>query len=354
MTPSQDVLQGIVDTYLQLTFLTLMSETKPSFSVLVVEDDPDVSHLLLHHLTRAGYEVESVTTRESARMCLVDRSWDLIILDRRLPDGEGMAIASEIRERKDRCYVIVVTGESTPEAMLEGFEGGADDYVTKPFQMPELLARVRAGMRIVQLQKALVATNEKLEELSLTDGLTSLRNRRAFEHEFEDQFRHAIRYERPLSVAVVDVDHFKAINDEFGHQTGDAVLRAVARLLEEGTRQSDYVARVGGEEFAVVFPETPLFEGLQAAEKLRNAVDSAYVTVGEHTHHVTISIGLASIPYSQVPDTRSLMHAADLALYRAKQNGRNRVEMERRRERIFRKSDPDIARRMKGGEAVSS
>jgi two-component system cell cycle response regulator len=163
--------------------------------------------------------------------------------------------------------------------------------------------------------------------LSQTDPLTSLRNRRAFDDRLADAFDQAARYNRPLSLAIVDLDHFKSINDTHGHDAGDAVLRGVAKIIGEGTRQSDFVARVGGEEFAIILPETALFEALQFGEKLRAAV--ATTPIGEH--QVTVSVGIANVPHSEIPGTSELFRAADQALYRAKVRGRNRVEIERRR-----------------------
>lgn len=219
----------------------------------------------------------------------------------------------------------MLTGESTKEAKLAGFGCGADDYVTKPFQLEELVARVRAGWRIVELQKALLASNRQLEELTRTDPLTGLRNRRSFDQELVNRFAHALRYGRPLAMAMIDIDHFKRVNDECGHQTGDEVLRQVGSVLRRCTRQTDLAARYGGEEFAVILPETTLFDALQFAEKIR-----ASVAVAAITPRVTVSIGLAAMPHTSFAHAQEFLAAADEALYRAKENGRNRVEFERR------------------------
>lgn len=293
--------------------------------ILLVEDDANVVLMLSRRLERAGYIVQSAGTVAAARGM---GDFDIALLDRNLPDGDGLSLCQELRGLRPHAYLIVLTGDHRSEAKLEGFERGADDYITKDVPFDELAARIRAGARIVSLQK-------RLQELSMTDGLTALRNRRAFDEQLPSTFEHARRYERPLSLAVIDVDRFKAINDRFGHDTGDAILRAVAQIIANGTRQSDYVARVGGEEFAVLLPETALFDGLQFAEKLRTSVAASTIRVGDTEHKVTISIGIANVPHSQVKDGEELYRAADQALYRAKANGRNRVEMERRRTRLF-------------------
>lgn len=297
-------------------------------NIILVEDDVNVSHLLSRQLKRAGYAVRTAGTIDEARSLVRDGEWDLAVLDRCLPDGDGLDLCRELRSSSPHGYIVMVTGINSDEGKLAGFDHGADDYVTKPFVVDELIARIRAGVRIVHLQKALLDTNRRLADLSLTDSLTSLRNRRAFDDRFADAFEQARRYDRPLSLIVLDVDRFKPINDAFGHDTGDEVLRGVAELIEASTRQTDFVARVGGEEFAVLLPETPLFEAMQVAEKIRARIASTPIA----SLDVTVSLGVANGLHSQVTTTAELYHAADQALYRAKANGRNRTEMERRRD----------------------
>ncbi len=292
----------------------------PDHNILLVEDDANVSLMLSRQLGKRGYSVQTAATMAAARE-LMRSPWDLVIFDRTLPDGDGLDLCRDLRAADPHAYIIMLTAVNTEEAKLEGFAGGADDYITKPAVIEELIARVRAGLRIVSLQKQLL-------ELSQTDALTSLRNRRAFDERFGTIFEHARRYERPLSLAVIDLDHFKLINDSAGHDTGDAVLRGVARILTANTRQTDFIARVGGEEFAILLPETPLFEALQFGEKVRSAMAAQPVEGCD----VRVSIGIANFPHSRVPGPAELFRAADQALYRAKMNGRNRVELERRRE----------------------
>jgi len=257
-----------------------------------------------------------------ARDLIDSTDWDILLLDRRLPDGDGVNFCREIRKNSPHRYIILLTGDATQQSKLAGFDCGADDYVTKPFQMEELLARVRAGRRIVELQKALLASNRRLEELSRTDDLTGVGNRRFFDAELASRFEHAQRYGRPLTLVMIDIDHFKNVNDTFGHQAGDEVLQHVARVLQRNTRRSDFVARFGGEEFVVLLPETALLEGLQVAEKIRAAVPAENLPT-----RVTVSAGVAAIPL-QLDTPEELVAAADRALYRAKEKGRNRVEHE--------------------------
>ena len=302
------------------------------FSILVVEDDRSMARLLEHLLVTNGYKVHIATTVAAAHAVVAEASIDLVVLDRVLPDGDGLSLARELKQGPNalRRYVLMLTGVSSPQAKVEGFDGGADDYVTKPFVHEELLARIRAGLRIVDLQKALIATNQKLELISTSDSLTRVFNRRWFDDALEREFAHSSRYERPLSLAVVDIDHFKSVNDTFGHVTGDAVLREVAGRIGGTLRKSDSVARLGGEEFAVLLPETALFESMQVAEKIRAAVAAEPFDSGMGLIDVTVSAGVASIPHSQLTRAIQLFRLADDALYRAKHRGRNRVELERR------------------------
>ena len=290
-------------------------------TVVLVQNDEQTSTTITNRFVRNGWTVQACADVPS-------HSWDLAVID---CGSAGIELCNDFRAAGDG-YIIVLGDSGTDEATLAAFANGADDYIAKPFNLEELVARVRAGLRVVGLQKALIASNRQLERLSLTDSLTQLWNRRAFDREIALRFEQARRYERPLSVAVVDVDCFKRINDEYGHQAGDSVLRAIAQILETTTRSADFVARFGGEEFAVILTETGLDEARQFGEKIRNAVALSTIRTGELEHDLTISVGVASIPYSHVENAKELVYAADLALYRAKDNGRNCVQIERRRE----------------------
>jgi diguanylate cyclase (GGDEF)-like protein len=304
-----------------------MEMTMNGSEVVVVEDDLSIARLIRYTLSREGCHVRHAATVAEGRVALRE-PWDLILLDRRLPDGDGIELCREVRPRNEHAYIIILTGDNTAEAKLAGFGCGADDYVTKPFLIDELVARVRAGLRIVTLQKALLTSNARLEELSRTDPLTSIGNRRAFEEELHERFEVARRYNRPLSLAMIDIDYFKDTNDAYGHQAGDEVLRTLARVIRRGSRGADVVARYGGEEFAVILPETQLFEALQFAEKIRAMV--AAEDFGGMPPRVTVSLGVATMGHTMFGTAADVVAAADAALYRAKEKGRNRVECERR------------------------
>jgi diguanylate cyclase (GGDEF)-like protein len=306
----------------------------PNFTIAIVDDDAAIRRLLNFYLTRAGYRTVECTTGEEARVMLASLPWDLAILDRRLPDMDGVVLAQELKSNKDlrARYVIMLTGEDEQADKIEGLELGADDYITKPFQYPELLARIRAAKRIVDLQKELTEANKRLELLSITDGLTRLYNHRYFQDELARAFEESMRYERPLSLAIVDIDFFKKVNDTYGHAVGDEVLKCVSKIFRESVRATDLVARYGGEEFAVMMPETELADAITFAEKIRSLVESTIADTQAGPLKVTVSIGVAAAPRTRARSAKEMVVHADKALYRAKRNGRNRVEAEKRRD----------------------
>jgi diguanylate cyclase (GGDEF)-like protein len=306
----------------------------PPFTIAIVDDDAAIRRLVRLFLRRAGYDTLELTTGEEAREALTTKPWDLAILDRRLPDMDGVVLAHELKSNPDfrNRYIIMLTGEDEQKDKIEGLELGADDYITKPFQYPELLARIRAGKRIVDLQKELLETNKRLERLSVTDGLTQLHNHRYFQDELARAFDESQRYQRPLSMAMVDLDFFKKVNDTYGHAVGDDVLKGAAKLFRESVRSTDLVARYGGEEFAVMMPETELNDGCAFAEKIRSLIESTPLETQAGPIHVTVSIGVASVPHTRTRNAKELIVAADRALYRGKKNGRNQVQAERRRD----------------------
>jgi two-component system cell cycle response regulator len=305
-----------------------------AFRVAIVDDDPAIRRLVRLYLTRSGYVTFELATGEEARAELLRALWDLAILDRRLPDMDGVVLCQELKANpalKSR-YVILLTGETEQEDKVMGLDLGADDYITKPFQPPELLARIRAAKRIVDLQKELLETNKRLELLSITDGLTKLYNHRYFQDELARAFEESQRYQRPLSLAIIDLDFFKKVNDTYGHAIGDEVLKAVSRIFQQSIRSTDLTARYGGEEFAVMMPETDLSDALVFAEKIRALVEDHPVHTQAGTITATVSIGVGTVPHGQIHTAKELIVAADKALYRAKKGGRNQVQGEKRRD----------------------
>jgi two-component system, cell cycle response regulator len=312
------------------------------FRVAIVDDDAAIRRLVHLYLTRAGYDVVEFTAGEEAQAQLGQIAWDLAILDRRLPDMDGVDLCHHLKSDPDlrNRYIIMLTGEDESADKVLGLDLGADDYITKPFQPAELLARIRAAKRIVDLQKELMESNRRLELLSITDGLTKLHNHRHFQDELGRAFEESERYGRPLSLVIADLDFFKKVNDTYGHAVGDEVLKAVSAILQQSTRSTDLAARYGGEEFTLMLPETNLADAMAFAEKLREIIESTPIETQAGPLHVTISLGVATVPHSRIHSAKELIVAADKALYRAKKNGRNQAQAERRRDGLTRETRP--------------
>src|SRR5205823_13333933 len=207
---------------------------------------------------------------------------------------DGVVLCHQLKANPDlrSRYIIMLTGEDEAEDKILGFDLGADDYITKPFQPAELLARIRAAKRIIDLQKELVESNRRLELLSITDGLTKLHNHRHFQDELARAFEESQRYNRPLSLAIVDLDFFKKVNDTYGHAVGDEVLKAVSRIFQESIRSTDLAARYGGEEFTVMMPEAEIDDALAFAEKIRPMGESSPIATRAGPLQRTVSLGV--------------------------------------------------------------
>jgi two-component system, cell cycle response regulator len=253
---------------------------------------------------------------------------DVVLCDLVMPGSDGakfLALRASRAELRD-VPVLMLTAETEVSRKLEVLDRGAADYVTKPFDPRELVARVRVHHRLKVLQDNLRDANLRLEKLSTTDGLTGLYNRRHFDGALIDELKRSLRYKAPFSVVLLDVDHFKRVNDEHGHGMGDAVLVGVSRALRGALRNIDVLARYGGEEFVVLLPQTPLTGAFNVAERLRAVVADVVHTLGRVSLSKTASFGVVSYDGRDVSlGMEELMRRADQALYAAKRTGRNRV-----------------------------
>lgn len=297
--------------------------------ILVAEDDRVSGRILENYLVKWGYETVLVTDGQEAWQVLQQHDAPrLAILDWMMPGLDGTSICREVRKANFQPYIylILLTARGYKHDIIEGLESGADEYLTKPFDPYELKARLRSGARIVELQDSLIKAREDLREQAMHDPLTNLLNRRATLDFLLSEMSRSAREHNPLSVMMVDIDHFKSVNDGFGHPAGDEVLCEVARRLRASARTYDLVGRFGGEEFLIVAPACCNAAGLIQAERLREVVCSEPITHKDISITVTISVGVATTLDPNRQDVEALLAAADQALYRAKAAGRNRVE----------------------------
>lgn len=304
--------------------------------ILIAEDDRVSSLKLCRALEKLGFDVEVVLNGLDAWDRVRNGKVELLISDWMMPEMDGLELCRRVRARPDALYtyVIMLTSRDSRDDRLAGLEAGADDFLTKPFDSTELIARLNVARRILTMQMQLHShaiqlaelhavlerQNQLLAERAATDGLTGLGNRRHFDETLRDALAAAEHHGNPLSLILVDVDHFKLFNDTFGHQAGDETLRIVAETLRSSARAHDKVARFGGEEFAVLLPETGEHDAFLIAERLRAAIDARQWV----RRPVSASLGIATTGFP-IPDAAWLIEAADKALYRSKSMGRNRA-----------------------------
>jgi diguanylate cyclase (GGDEF)-like protein len=297
--------------------------------ILIADDDPTIRTILLSALVRLGYRVEIAGDGDQAWSLLqAAQAPELAILDWKMPGMTGIEICRRLRERKDAVYVYVVllTGLDTLTDLVAGLEAGADDYMTKPFKPAELNARLRSGRRVLDLQRELLAAQAQLSVLANHDSLTELWNRRVILERLNQELARAEREKSPLGLILLDIDYFKRINDTLGHSRGDEVLRQVAQRLTEAVRPYDSVGRYGGEEFLIVVPNCNMHETFKVAERIRKTICDEPVSSADGPIAVSASFGATAVLAEQDSDPKALIVAADRALYRAKESGRNRVE----------------------------
>jgi two-component system cell cycle response regulator len=309
-------------------------ERKDKKKILVVDDHEDNIELLRARLEARGYEVYGANDGQAA-LDQVDKVCpDLILLDVMMPRMDGMEVVRRLKSNANLPFIPVImqTALDSTENKVEGLDAGADDYITKPINFAELEARVNSLLRIKALQADLAARekelselNDRLRQISLTDGLTQVDNRRSLEERLHDMWQHSVRLHEPIALVMCDIDKFKSVNDNYGHQAGDAVLKEFAQLLKGEAREIDRVGRYGGEEFLLILPGTVLDSAVTFAERLREKVEKHTFTYAGGTLCRTMSCGVAASPHPRVKDQEALLRATDEALYVAKETGRNRV-----------------------------
>lgn len=294
---------------------------------LIAEDESINRRLVKKHLTDAGYETVEAEDGQAAWELFQSEPFHFVITDWMMPRLDGPALIQNIRNsgQSHYTYIILLTAMDETENVVHGLESGADDYLTKPLNGRELIARVSSGMRILKLEAQLMQARKQMEVLAMHDGLTGLLNRRAIEEHADAEFSIAGRKERPLSIILLDIDHFKKVNDTHGHKMGDKVLQRVAGILSEDLRKYDRLGRWGGEEFILILPDTDLQGAMIVAERLRVQTAETNISLenGE-PFSVQISLGVATTD-ANFQTIAKFIDAADQALYKAKQAGRNQV-----------------------------
>lgn len=297
--------------------------------IIVTEDSATFRAILTRLLRKWGYGVHVARNGgEAWRLMQRPDAPALILLDWVLPDTDGIELCRRLRalNREPYAYIIMVTAHAEKRNIVAAMEAGADDYIIKPFDENELQVRIHAGRRIIELNTELIAAREAQRFLATHDVLTRVQNRRAIMEHAREQLASMSVSNAPFSVIMFDIDHFKAINDTYGHQMGDSVLREVAQRLDGVMDGDNAIGRFGGEEFLITLPAMHAETAMMIAEQYRAYIADIPVVVDDEYITVTASFGVATLDESRVDGLDSLIARADAALYRAKANGRNRVE----------------------------
>jgi diguanylate cyclase (GGDEF)-like protein len=303
------------------------SEAKPARRLLVVDDEKDICELLCELLEDTYVVEQSLSGADGIRM-LRRKPYDLVLTDLMMPGVNGLQVLKEAKEINPEIDVIVITGFVSIDSAVESMKLGASDYITKPFNTDQVKIVVKKTIERREFQR-LAKEREVFELLSNTDGLTGLYNYRYLQHYLQAEIEREKRYRRHVSLMVVDIDDFKAYNDEFGHPAGDLALKRTARILKKATRGCDMVFRYGGEEFVVVLPETKKSEAALVGERIRQAFERETAVSGGEEEPLRgrgfrVTIGLAAFP-ADAQNRDELIDKADQALYQGKRTGKNCV-----------------------------
>jgi two-component system, cell cycle response regulator len=304
-----------------------MAKAAANYQILVVDDSP-VSRKLVEHALEAGdYSLLFAKSGQEALELFRRHAPSIVVTDWMMPDFSGLELCERIRAdaQREYTYVIMLSAKAEKDHVVKGLAAGADDYLTKPFDPGELLARVGVGCRTVELHREIDAKNRLLEEIAHTDSLTGLPNRRAIEEWAARQLRGAARHGFPLWVVLGDLDSFKKINDNYGHDAGDAVLRRFSEILKGNTRASDICGRMGGDEFLLVITHVAREYIQSTVNRMREEWAGCEFEFGGNAVSITASFGIAGFCGKEAPTFQTLVQRADKALYAAKRSGGNHV-----------------------------
>jgi two-component system cell cycle response regulator len=298
-----------------------------SRKILAVDDDDQTLKLVRTTLEWQGYKVETASSGREALEKISQWSPHLVLLDVNMPDLNGLETLTFLRGSPEYVSTIFVSGKSNTEDVIRGLDAGADDYVCKPFNPLELMSRIRCQLRIKDIRDELGRANARLKELVDLDDLTGLYNMRSLYQKLDYELDRAHRFGRSVAAIMMDMDHFKTVNDENDHLFGSFVLSRVGQIIRETIRKVDFAARYGGDEFLIVLTETTYDGARVFCERLRTAIAQAHFRNDKHQKQLTASLGFAitSAGGARQVDARTLVRYADHSLYTAKQNGRNQV-----------------------------
>ena len=301
--------------------------------VLIAEDEKISRMVLANALANHGYEVLQAHDGQEAWDIFQKEKEDIYIaiLDWQMPKMDGIELCQKIKDASlsHYVYVIFLTGKKDIDSIVEGLETGADDYLPKPFDRRELLSRLKVGLRLIEFEKALREANEKLHTLAITDGLTGISNRRAIFERLRSEISRAVRGNSLFCLIMLDIDHFKKVNDTYGHGAGDKVLVEIVNRIKSELRPHDDIGRYGGEEFLVGISKADSKISRVIAEKLRTCICKRPFQIEDRKIDVSLSLGVVNFMPSRDNDINDLLEAmikaADIALYKAKEAGRNRA-----------------------------
>ncbi|NOZ08854.1 MAG: diguanylate cyclase [FCB group bacterium] len=300
-------------------------------SVLLVEDEPVARKIAERMLQNAGYRVKSAENGKEAWKLLSTEFFPIIITDWLMPEMDGVELCKLVRANEFPGYIFIVllTSMDSQTDIIEGLESGADDYLTKPVDKAELIARLKTATRILELETKLKKANEEITQLSITDPLTGIYNRGHMVQQLTKELIRSGRYNRPYSIVLGDIDHFKKVNDTYGHLAGDTVIRGFVNCLRNSCRKDvDQLFRYGGEEFIISLPETTLENALLLAERIRKKVSEEVIYYSGTDIRITASFGVAGIHPNSVNSQlkqEAVIKLADEFLYKCKKEGRNKV-----------------------------
>jgi two-component system, cell cycle response regulator len=302
-------------------------------TVLIVDDDELVLARLKELVTAAGYAVRTAATGADALKVLEQAAASIVITDLNMPDMNGLELCRRIRERvwPGYVYIVLLTVRDEEKDILAGLDAGADDYMSKRTSAAQFTARLRTAKRVLTLEYSLKSALEEKRQIAMTDALTGAHNRHYFTRRFGRATKRAQRFGGELSLLLLDVDHFKQVNDSYGHGGGDIVLKRLTREIAKCLRHdTDWCARIGGEEFAVVLESTTLSEALGCAEKVRQLIANTSIGTPKGAVHITVSIGISGLEEfsnRELATAQLLLDRADVNLYASKAHGRNCVTL---------------------------